>query len=149
MKAKTHFQADPISHNAVRSFAEDSEEQAGGAETAEQLQPGAESSCTLYRELDMIVECGCGEKPLQVSPSLHFRTVIPTLNYIPVSATDEAIKAQNRSQMCPDFRLQLLYSLPDRYQNVSVKLPPFLVPTAIIFWHLKKVLCSRSFHPKS
>lgn len=56
VKARTHFQADPVSQDAVRSFAEDSEEQAGGAETAEQLQPGAGSSCPYYRELDVMME---------------------------------------------------------------------------------------------
>lgn len=44
MKAKTHFQADPVSRDAARSFAEGPEEQKEGA-------AGAGSSCGFCREL--------------------------------------------------------------------------------------------------
>lgn len=56
VKAKTLFQADLVSQDAVRFFAKDSEMQADGAETAEQLQPDTGSSCTFYKELDVMVE---------------------------------------------------------------------------------------------
>lgn len=48
-----------------------------------------------------------------------------------------------------DIGPQLSYGLPARHRDVSVKLPPSLVPTAVTFWQLKKVFCSRSFHRKN
>lgn len=89
------------------------------------------------------------EKPLQCSPS-------PCAGLsLPLTAVSQFLVWMKQSghgtdpKCAWDIGPQLSYGLPARRGDVPVKLPPSLVPTAVVFWQLKKVFHSRSFHPKN